>query len=175
MIKEDSYFAYIMATQNFKKPPRPLIIILDNIRSGHNVGAAFRISDAFNLQKIYLCGITPTPPHPEIRKTALGAELTIPWQYASKTTDALDELTDKGYQLIAIEQTSHSLPLHFSFTKTPPTPTALIFGHEVWGVSQEVLDRASICLEIPQYGQKKSLNVATCIAISTWEWTKKNN
>lgn len=151
----------------------PLVIVLDNIRSGHNVGAAFRIADAFAIDTIYLCGITPTPPHREIRKTALGAEKTVCWQYEKETKDALDILSAKGYQLVAIEQSERSITLsHFS-QRLALAPTALIFGHEVWGISQEILQHASTCVEISQYGTKKSLNVATCIAIVAWECTKK--
>ena len=156
-----------------KTSAQPLVIVLDNIRSGHNVGAAFRIADAFAIDKIYLCGITSTPPHREIRKTALGAENTVPWQYEKNSSDALHTLSKKGYQLVAIEQTERSEPLNFFCENHSPEPSALIFGNEVWGVSQDVLQQATTCLEIPQHGHKKSLNVATCIAIATWEWTKQ--
>lgn len=151
----------------------PLVIVLDNIRSGHNVGAAFRIADAFSIEKIYICGITPTPPHREIRKTALGAEETVAWEQTPTVTAALSALQEQAYHIIGIEQTAHSLPLDLAASNHRHTPTALVFGNEVWGVSEEALAFADTCLEIPQYGKKKSLNVATCIAIVTWEWTKR--
>ena len=148
-----------------------LVFVLDNIRSGHNVGAAFRIADAFAIERIYLCGMTPTPPHREIRKTALGAEETVPWQYTATTEQALTSLHEEGYQCLAVEQTNASVPLD-RFVADTSKPLAFIFGHEVWGVSPQALEQADACLVIPQYGKKKSLNVATCIAITAWEWTR---
>lgn len=149
-----------------------LILLLDNVRSGHNVGAAFRLADAFGVDELYLCGITATPPHREIRKTALGAEETVTWHHVEKATDAMTLLKKKGFHCVAMEQTAQSLPLEKLTSEQRKRPTLLIFGHEVWGVSQEALQYADECFEITQYGQKKSLNVSTCMAIATWEWRK---
>lgn len=149
-----------------------LIILLDNVRSGHNVGAAFRLADAFAIEAIYLCGITPTPPHREIRKTALGAEETVPWHHVPTATEAVAKLRGQGFHCIAVEQTTTSVPLQELIPAQRAQPTALIFGHEVWGIGAEVLEEVDVRMEIPQYGQKKSLNVSTCIAITTWEWRR---
>lgn len=147
----------------------PLILVLDNLRSAHNVGAAFRLADAFSIKRIYLCGITPPPPHPAIRKTALGAENTVPFLHVQEVTTALREIQQIGYHLIAIEQTPQALPLYPLLSQRRGEPCALVFGHEVWGVSKEALSMVPTHLEIPQYGSKKSLNVATAMAIAIWE------
>ncbi|MEM7362173.1 MAG: RNA methyltransferase [Bacteroidota bacterium] len=151
---------------------QPLVLILDNVRSGHNVGATFRLADAFTINAIYLCGITPHPPHREIRKTALGAEATVPWHPMATTEEAVNKLKEEGFYCVAMEQTERSLPLQNIPSAQRAQPTALIFGHEVWGISPQVLQQVDTCIQIPQYGKKKSLNVSTCIAITTWEWRK---
>jgi len=154
--------------------PTSLILVLDNVRSGHNVGAAFRLADAFAVEALYLCGITPIPPHREIRKTALGAETTVPWHQVSTAAEAITVLKKQGFNCVAVEQTSTSQPLQ-QITQTQRTqPTAFVFGHEVWGVSQDALQQVHTTLEIPQHGQKKSINVSTCIAIATWEWRRSS-
>lgn len=150
-------------------PKRPAVLVLDNIRSAHNVGAAFRLSDAFLLSHIYLCGITPTPPHPQIQKTSLGAEQAIPWTYERDTLLLLQRLKQEGYSLLAIEQATPSIPLqHFKREEIPP-PYAFIFGHELFGISESILHYVDLCLEIPQHGTKLSMNVAVCMGIVVWE------
>ncbi len=146
----------------------PVIIVLDNIRSGLNVGAIFRTCDAFSVQSIYLCGITVNPPHAEILKTALGADESVSWKSFSNTLQALDELTDLGYTVMPVEQTDKSLHLD-DINLKEFFPLALIFGNEMRGVSPEVLARCTQSLEIPQGGIKHSLNVATSAGIVLWE------
>lgn len=147
-------------------------ILLDNIRSLHNVGSAFRTSDAFRLEKIYLTGITGTPPHREIEKTALGATASVAWAYEEKTVDALIKLKDNGYTIIAIEQTSASQPLQ-NFNPEEGKKYCLLFGNEVHGVSEEAIALADLALEIPQHGTKHSLNISVCLGIVAWEFYKK--
>jgi len=140
----------------------PLIVVLDNIRSQHNIGAVFRTADAFRLESVYLCGICCCPPNQEIHKTALGAEDTVPYRYFDNTLDAVAELKAKGYTVYAIEQTHNSI--NFDDISVS-TPTAIILGHEVFGVQQEVVDAADGCIEIAQYGTKHSLNVSVTAGI----------
>lgn len=165
-----------LSVENFKKlTKRPLVIVLDNVRSGHNVGATLRISDAFLIEKVYLCGITPQPPHREIRKTSLGAEESVAWSHANKTSELLHQLKEQGYLIVAVEQTDASVPLHqLPPPQTSERPYALVFGHEVFGVSDEALALVDTCIEIPQHGTKHSLNVATCIGIVVWELLKNS-
>lgn len=154
----------------------PVIVVLDNIRSLLNVGSFFRTSDAFRIQEIVLCGFTGCPPHPEIHKSALGAEEVVPWRYFSDTQSALIALKKEGNQLIAIEHTSESQPLN-DFVPNFSSPTALIFGNEVRGVQSECLSLCQLALEIPQSGTKHSLNVSTCGGIVLWHfyafWIKR--
>lgn len=146
----------------------PVIVVLDNIRSGLNVGAIFRTADAFNIKAIYLCGITGTPPHAEIMKTALGATESVNWHYFEKTTDALSQLRAENFQLVPVEQTTKSQMLdEFSFYDH--VPMALIFGNEMRGVDKAVLEMCNTSIEIPQEGIKHSLNVATSAGIVLWE------
>lgn len=153
-----------------KKPP--FVFVLDSIRSAHNVGAAFRICDAFLISHIYLCGITATPPHPQIAKTALGAEAIVNWTQVDDSAALLHQLRKKGYYIIAVEQTITSIPLQ-TFTKSKlRQPCAFIFGNEVFGVRQEVIQNVDACVEIPQYGTKISMNVSVCIGIVAWEVLK---
>jgi len=140
----------------------PLIVVLDNIRSQHNIGAVFRTADAFCLEAVYLCGICCCPPNQEIHKTALGAEETVPHRYFTNTLDALAELKAQGYAVYAIEQTHNSI--NFDDIEVS-APTAIILGHEVFGVQQEVVDAADGCIEITQYGTKHSLNVSVTAGI----------
>jgi tRNA G18 (ribose-2'-O)-methylase SpoU len=146
----------------------PVVIVLDNIRSGLNVGAIFRTSDAFSIEALYLCGITVTPPHAEILKTALGSTESVRWHHTRTTPEALNQLKGKGYTLLPVEQTDKSI---FLDKVDIPSffPLALIFGNELRGVSGEVLDMCINSLEIPQEGIKHSLNVATSAGIVLWE------
>ena len=150
------------------KPKLPIVIVLDNIRSLQNVGSIFRTADAFNLEAIFLCGITATPPHREIHRTALGATESVTWEYFKNTLEAVSFIKGKGYNLVAVEQTDQSIPLaHFAAQET--TPLALIFGNEVHGVSEEVIREVTQAIEIPQFGTKHSLNVAVSAGIVIWE------
>jgi tRNA G18 (ribose-2'-O)-methylase SpoU len=149
----------------------PFVIVLDNVRSHHNVGSVFRTADAFLTEKIYLCGITATPPHREIQKTALGATDSVAWSYFKSTIEAIMELKTKGYKIVGIEQTEGSVELQDAVIKKCEK-YALVFGHEVNGVGQEVIDLCDICVEIPQFGTKHSFNIAVSAGIVLWEMNK---
>lgn len=152
----------------------PLIVILDNIRSLNNIGSVFRTADAFLVEKIYLCGITATPPHKDIHKTALGATDSVAWEYRENTLDLVGELKTSGYQVAAVEQAENALMLH-EFQVGEQKKYALIFGNEVKGVSQEVVSACDLVLEIPQQGTKHSLNISVSTGIVVWDlWTKLN-
>ena len=142
-----------------------VVIVLDNIRSLNNIGSFFRTADAFKIESIYLCGITACPPHREIQKTALGATETVTWHYYESTESAIDVLKKEGFTIVAIEQTIQSVPL-WDFQATEKT--ALVFGNEVDGVSDEALEQCHLAVEIPQSGTKHSLNVAVCGGIVLW-------
>ena len=146
----------------------PLIVVLDNVRSQHNIGAVFRTADAFRLQGVWLCGICCCPPNNEIHKTALSAELTVDWRYFEHTLDAVRALQEDGYTVFAIEQAHGSTLLH-DMQLPKNQKTAIIMGHEVFGVQQEVVDAANGCIEIPQYGTKHSLNVSVTAGIVMYE------
>lgn len=150
----------------------PLIVVLDEIRSLHNVGSVFRSSDAFRVEHIYLCGITAVPPHAEIHKTALGAEDTVVWSYFKDTKDAVDQLHKEGYTVMAIEQVEGSVMLDKLVLDTDKK-YAVILGNEVKGVKQEVINMCDGCIEIPQYGTKHSLNVSVTAGIIIWEFAKR--
>ena len=159
--------------EEFKKSEKlPLIIILDNVRSLHNVGSVFRSSDAFRVESIYLCGITAVPPQPEIHKTALGAEETVEWKYFEHTQDAVHELKNDGVEVLAIEQVEGSIMLQ-DFIPESNKKYAIIFGNEVKGVQQEVVNMCDNCIEIPQFGTKHSLNVSVTAGILIWEFASK--
>ena len=192
-----------MNAEEFKASEKmPLIVVLDDVRSMYNVGSVFRTADAFRVEAIYLCGITAQPPHPEIHKTALGAEDTVAWQYFPTALDAVHALKQQGYTVYSIEQCEGSTPLQT--LQTLPAPSlqggsgisanedtneqsnyslpagrvrggsfALILGNEVKGVHQEVVDASDGCIEIPQYGTKHSLNVSTTAGIVIWEFAKR--
>lgn len=145
----------------------PVSIILDNIRSGVNVGSFFRTADAFALRHIYLCGYTPNPPHPEIFKTAIGATETIRWTHIPDVVEAISHLKASGHVCIGIEQTDVSIPLHK--IQLPDQPMALVFGNEVNGLTGEILPQLDAIWEIPQFGTKHSLNVSVCGGIVLWE------
>lgn len=146
----------------------PLIVVLDNVRSMHNVGAVFRTADAFLLEGVYLCGITSKPGATEIHKTALGAEETVDWRYFDDTKEAVCELQQAGYTVYAIEQAHGSTMLH-DVQLSPKGKYAIVMGHEVFGVQQEVVDMADGCIEIPQYGTKHSLNVSVTAGIVMYQ------
>lgn len=152
----------------------PIIIILDNIRSLNNIGSVFRTADAFLVQKIYLCGITATPPHKDIRKTALGATESVDWEYRKDTLEVVQELKQKGVQTVAVEQAENAVMLN-DFEVGATETIALIFGNEVKGVSQEVVNASDTVLEIPQFGTKHSLNISVSAGVVVWDlWSKQN-
>lgn len=148
----------------------PLIAVLDNIRSQHNVGAVFRTADAFRLAGVWLCGICCCPPNDEIHKTALGAEQTVDWRYFEDTKEAVRTLKAEGWKVYAVEQTTNSISPDLL---KPEGPMAVVFGHEVFGVQQEVIDMADGCIEIPQYGTKHSLNVSVTAGIILYELSRQ--
>jgi 23S rRNA (guanosine2251-2'-O)-methyltransferase len=157
-----------LSSDEFKATEKnKIILILDNIRSLNNVGSAFRTSDAFLIESIYLCGVTGTPPKPEIEKTALGATETVDWKYFKTTQEAIDDLKSKGYFIASIEQAKNSVMLN-QFQK-PNKPLALVFGNEVYGVEQEIINQSDACIEIPQFGTKHSFNVSVSMGIVIWE------
>ena len=162
-----------LTVEEFKAGKKiPLVIVLDNVRSLHNVGAVFRTSDAFLVEKIYLCGITNTPPNVEIHKTALGAEFSVCWEYFPETTAAVEQLKRNGFYVVAIEQTEGSTMLpdvHLDKAKK----YALIFGNEVKGVQQDVVNLCNECVEIPQFGTKHSINVSVSTGIVIWDFFKQ--
>ena len=150
----------------------PVCILLDNVRSLHNVGSAFRTADAFRLEKIYLTGITGTPPHREIQKTALGATESVAWEYVENPATALQQLKSEGYTVIIVEQTTDSIPLQ-PFEASPNAKYCLVFGNEVHGVSEVAIAVGDLALEIPQLGTKHSLNISVCLGIVVWELFRK--
>ena len=156
--------------KNIKKTS--IIVVLDNVRSLHNVGSFFRTGDAFQIEKIYLCGITGTPPNREIHKTALGATESIEWEYAKSALAFLPQLKAEGYAILSIEQTDKSVPLQ-EFTIDKAGKYVLIFGNEVYGVSEEVIQCCDQAIEIPQFGTKHSFNVSVTGGIVLWEFFRK--
>ena len=146
----------------------PFVVVLDNVRSQSNVGSVFRTADAFLTRSVYLCGITGQPPSREIQKTALGATESVHWKYFSNTTDAITELRNEGYIIAAVEQAEGAVGLS-NFKPLKGEKYALVFGHEVNGVSQQVLDICDICIEIPQFGMKHSFNIAVSAGIVLWD------
>lgn len=150
----------------------PLTVILDDVRSLHNVGSVFRTGDAFRIEAVYLCGITATPPHPEIHKTALGGEDSVLWRYFASATDAVRELQKEGVFVYSIEQVEGSTKLQ-DLRLDATRRYAVVFGNEVKGVHQEVVDISDGCLEIPQFGTKHSLNVSVTAGIVVWEMAKQ--
>lgn len=153
-------------------PKKPLVLVLDNIRSLNNVGSAFRTADAFLLEKIYLCGITGKPPHREINKTALGATETVEWEYRESVSELIRQLAQEGYKIVLVEQIDSSTML-MDFKPHRDDHLALVFGNEVFGVDENLLPEAHYCVEIPQYGTKHSLNVAVSIGIVVWTVLEK--
>ena len=162
-----------LTVDEFKQANKlPLAVILDEVRSLHNIGSVFRTSDAFLVERIYLCGITATPPHPEMHKTALGAEDTVDWKYVKHTLEAVEELHNEGYTVLAIEQVEGSTMLD-ELELEPDKKYAIVMGNEVKGVQQEVIDACDGCIEIPQYGTKHSLNVSVTTGIVLCEFANK--
>ena len=162
-----------LTVEEFKEARKlPLVVVLDDVRSLHNIGAVFRTSDAFLVDCIYLCGITAVPPHPEMHKTALGAEYTVDWKYFKDTEEAVNELHARGYTVFAIEQCEGSTMLD-KLVLEPDKKYAVVLGNEVKGVKQEVVNRCDGCIEIPQFGTKHSLNVSVTAGIIIWEFACK--
>ncbi|MFV0344750.1 MAG: RNA methyltransferase [Bacteroidales bacterium] len=159
--------------EEFKKLDKiPLVVVLDNVRSSQNIGSVFRTSDAFLVEEILLCGICATPPNNDIRKSALGAENSVDWRYFKDTRDAVGELKAKGYTVAAIEQVETSVSLN-ELDLAKKEKIAVIFGHEVKGVSQEIVGLCDIAIEVPQFGTKHSLNISVCAGIVIWELFSK--
>jgi 23S rRNA (guanosine2251-2'-O)-methyltransferase len=142
--------------------------VLDNVRSLNNIGSVFRTSDAFLIKSVYLCGITACPPNKEIDKTALGATESVNWKYFEHTRDAVAELKSEGYKIMSIEQAENSISLE-NFYPEKEIKYAFIFGHEVKGVKQEIVDMSDACIEIPQYGTKHSLNISVSVGVVIWD------
>ena len=163
----------ISAEQYRTAEPSGIEVVLDNVRSAHNVGSVFRSADAFRVDKIWLCGITPLPPSAEIHKTALGAEESVKWDHRADTPSLVSELQANGYTVIAVEQTEHSVRLD-AFRRDFGKKYAFVFGNEVDGVGQETVDSCDSSLEIPQYGTKHSLNVSVCAGVVLWAVTDKH-
>lgn len=162
-----------LTVDEFKQADKlPLVVVLDEVRSLHNIGSVFRTSDAFLVNRIYLCGITATPPHPEMHKTALGAEDTVDWKYVENTIEAVEELHNEGYTVLAIEQVEGSTMLD-DLQLDDDKKYAIVMGNEVKGVQQEVVNACDGCIEIPQYGTKHSLNVSVTTGIVLWEFANK--
>jgi len=161
-----------MSAEEFKKAEKlPIILVLDNVRSMNNVGSVFRTADAFLLEAIYLCGVTATPPHREIQKTALGATETVNWKHFETTIEAVHSLKNEGYKIYAVEQADKSIMLDkFALDSNK---IALVFGNEITGVEQAVIDVCDACIEIPQYGTKHSLNISVSAGIVVWEISLK--
>ena len=159
-----------VSPQQYKNLPESgLVLVLDNIRSAHNVGSAFRSGDSFKADKVWLCGICACPPSAEIHKTALGAEDSLPWEKVEDTLEAVRRLKAEGYTVVAAEQTAESVMLN-EFRPEPGRKYALVFGNEVSGVRQDVVDECDFCLEIPQFGTKHSLNVSVSIGVILWHF-----
>lgn len=162
-----------ISVDEFKEVEKlPVCILLDNVRSLHNVGSSFRTADAFRIEKIYLTGITGTPPHREIQKSALGATESVAWEYVENSADAIKNIKAAGYEIIIIEQTTASKPIH-EFIPVVGKKYCLVFGNEVDGVSDGVLAYGDQALEIPQSGTKHSLNISVCLGIVAWEFFRK--
>ena len=171
-----------LTVEEFKEAEKlPLIVVLDDVRSLYNVGSVFRSCDAFRVEAVYLCGITATPPNAEIHKTALGGEDSVDWEYFKTTEEAVEKLKEKGYFVYSIEQVEGSTKLQnlaeaqsslFTLHSSLPLGYAVIFGNEVKGVKQNIVDISDGCLEIPQFGTKHSLNVSVTAGIVVWEFAK---
>lgn len=163
-----------VSAQEYRElPEEGIVVVLDNVRSAHNVGSVFRSADSFKVDRMVLCGICPTPPSAEIHKSALGAEDSVPWTHEQRTEDAVRKLREEGYSIVSVEQTVHSVKLD----RFEPygdmggkKKYALVFGNEVDGVSQEVVDMSDFALEIPQFGTKHSLNISVSAGVVLWHF-----
>lgn len=149
-------------------PPSGIVVVLDNIRSAHNVGSAFRTSDAFKVDRLYLCGICACPPSAEIHKSALGAEESVPWEHVDDTLDAVKALKEQGFKVVSVEQTEKAVQLQ-DFHPAEGERYAFVFGNEVEGVRQDVVDASDFAVEIPQFGSKHSLNVSVTVGVVLWQ------
>ena len=162
-----------LSAEEFKRAHKlKITVILDNVRSQHNIGSVFRTADSFFIERIILCGICAVPPTPEIHKSALGAEFSVDWQYYKNTSEAVAALKEEGYIIISVEQAENSIMLH-NFEPDPNKKYALVFGNEVKGVSQDVVDMSDSVLEIPQFGTKHSLNISVSAGAVLWDCCKK--
>jgi len=158
-----------LSVEAYKKVNKiPLMVVLDNVRSLNNIGSVFRTADAFRLEGLYLCGITATPPHRDIHKTALGATESVHWEYRKETADAVAELKKAGYWIFSVEQTEGAVMLD-QLRLSGSQKYAIVFGHEIRGVEQKIIDMSDQCIEIPQYGTKHSLNISVAAGIVIWE------
>lgn len=167
----NSELGRISAEQYSQTEASGIVIVLDNVRSAHNVGSAFRTADAFKVDKVVLCGICAVPPSSEIHKTALGAEQSVPWEHSADTLEAIECLRSEGYAIVAVEQTEGSVKLpDFPQSAGIKGPVAFIFGNEVEGVQQSAVDKADCALEIPQWGTKHSLNVSVSVGVILWHY-----
>jgi tRNA G18 (ribose-2'-O)-methylase SpoU len=167
-LKKSMLELHRLGVEEYKEVEKlPVTVVLDNVRSEMNVGSVFRTADAFLIERICLCGITPQPPKAEIHKTALGAEESVAWQYYPTTLAAVEQLKAEGYRICSIEQVHDSVSLE-QYVIEPGQKTAIVLGNEVKGVSQEVVDASDVCIEIPQHGTKHSLNISCCAAIVMW-------
>ncbi len=162
-----------VSIEEFKNTKKiPFVIVLDNVRSLNNVGSAFRTSDAFRVEKIYLCGITGQPPHREINKTALGATDSVNWEHVESTLSLVQKLKTDGYQIISIEQADNSVMLQ-NFSPDKSQKYCFVFGNEVFGVGDKVIEASDTCLEIPQFGTKHSLNISVSLGVVVWDFYSK--
>ena len=162
-----------LSTAAFKEAEKfPYILILDDIRSMNNIGSVFRTGDAFKVEKVYLCGITATPPHREIQKTALGADETVVWEHVEDVLSLIKKLQSEGIIVVAVEQVENSVSL-LNFMPEENQKYAFVFGNEVFGVNQTVVEQTDFCLEIPQYGTKHSLNVSVTAGVVAWDFVSK--
>lgn len=167
----NSELGRITAEQYALLPESGLVLVMDNVRSAYNVGSAFRTADSFKVDRIFLCGICAVPPSAEIHKTALGAENSVGWEHVDDTLELVNRLRSEGYIPVSVEQTEHSVSL-LDFHPEPGCRYALIFGNEVNGVRQDVVDASEFALEIPQYGTKHSLNVSVSVGIVLWQFQR---
>lgn len=162
-----------MSPVEFKQTEKlPIVVVLDEVRSMHNVGSVFRTSDGFLIESIYLCGLTPQPPHRDIQKTALGATETVAWKHVTTSQQAIDELKQNGFTVIAIEQVHNSIALN-QFKIDKSKKYAIVFGHEVNGVQEEIINQCDFSIEIPQLGSKHSLNISVSAGMVIWEMAKE--
>lgn len=163
-----------LSAEAFKSASKnPVVVVLDNVRSMNNVGSAFRTSDAFLVEKICLCGITAKPPHRDINKTALGATETVAWEHYESTNQAVETLKEQGYLIVSIEQAEDSMMLN-NFDPEKDEKYAFVFGNEVFGVEQEIVDISDMVIEIPQFGSKHSLNISVSMGVVLWHYIVKN-